>query len=231
MKKPTYYKRTPPTLVGLVFVLALLLVGCGTTSKMEMVPIEPGITMQLSKFDKIVVHDFVDHATVKTKASKREEKRAEMQRVTRDFADMIAEEIRIKGGFQSVTRDGIPDENTMIISGSISRYKEGRGVMRFLIGMGAGSAYFDAVVECSDGGTGEPIGSIIVDKNSWALGGGFAAGQSAQGFMRGAARSVANQLYELHARNEQADDSGQGGEPAQDDDLAVLKPAEETEST
>ncbi len=109
--------------------------------------------------------------------------------------------------------------------------------------MGAGSSYFDAVVAFGDGVTRESIGTITVDKNSWALGGGLAAGQSVQGFMRGAARSVANQLYELHARNEQADDegpkaepeqtddSGQGGEPVQDDDIPVLKPAEETEST
>jgi hypothetical protein len=62
--------------------------------------------------------------------------------------------------------------------------------------MGAGSSYFDAILRCKDADSGQQIGEIVVDKNSWALGGGLAAGQTVQGFMEGAAKKAAAQLAE-----------------------------------
>ena len=63
-----------------------------------------------------------------------------------------------------------------------------------LVGFGAGSSYFDAIVELRDGGTGEIIGTIDVDKNSWGLGSLMAAGQTVERFMQGAAKKVAAML-------------------------------------
>ena len=63
-----------------------------------------------------------------------------------------------------------------------------------VIGLGAGSSYFDADVVFSDNPSGRRLGQISTDKNSWFLGGGLAAGQSVEGFMHGAAKKVAKEL-------------------------------------
>ena len=62
--------------------------------------------------------------------------------------------------------------------------------------MGAGSAFFEADVQFRDG-KGNSIGQVKVDKNSWALGGGLAAGQSPLTFMDGAAEKIADEAAKL----------------------------------
>lgn len=71
----------------------------------------------------------------------------------------------------------------------------GSAVAKFPIGMGAGSTYFDATVQIRDGVTGENLGEILVDKNSWVLGAAILAAQNVEGFMRGGAEKVARELY------------------------------------
>ncbi len=70
-----------------------------------------------------------------------------------------------------------------------------------MVGLGAGSAYFDAVVEMYDSETNQKLGEIIVDKNSWALGGFLAAGQSVESFMNGAAKKVAEEMQKSKEQN------------------------------
>ncbi len=112
------------------------------------------------------------------------------------FADRIATELKKRGKFSSVARNAKPDANTVVISGTITKYDEGSVAKRMLLGMGFGMALFEANVEFRDNkGTG--IGSIKVDKNSWPLGGGLAAGQDPQGFMDGAAKKVAEEAGKL----------------------------------
>ena len=41
------------------------------------------------------------------------------------------------------------------------------------------------------------LGQIVTDKNSWALGGGLAATQTPEGFMRGAAKKIAAECAKL----------------------------------
>jgi uncharacterized NAD-dependent epimerase/dehydratase family protein len=62
--------------------------------------------------------------------------------------------------------------------------------------MGAGSSYFDATTALADAETGASLGLVTTDKNSWALGGGIAAGQTVQSFMQGAAEKIAKELKE-----------------------------------
>ncbi len=76
----------------------------------------------------------------------------------------------------------------------ITRLKKGSAAARLLIGFGAGSSYFDATVRVRDGASGADYGTIMVDKNSWALGGGLASAQSVESFMEGAAKKVAGEL-------------------------------------
>lgn len=116
---------------------------------------------------------------------------------TKSFPDRIAIELDARGVFREVVRGGTPDDHTLVLSGVITRYEEGDATLRLMIGMGAGSSYFDARVDFKDGGTSETIASQQVNKNSWALGGGVAATQSPDTFMMEAAVRLADDLASL----------------------------------
>lgn len=112
------------------------------------------------------------------------------------FADRIAADLRKTGRFASVSRNARPDAATLVIDGVVTKYVEGNAELRFWIGMGAGSALLEANVDFRDN-KGSPIGTIKVDKNSWALGGAIAAGQNPQLFMDGAADKIAAEALKL----------------------------------
>lgn len=73
---------------------------------------------------------------------------------------------------------------------------EGSTAKRIWLGMGFGMALLEASVNFRDG-QGRDIGMIKVDKNSWPLGGGFAAGQNPHSFMNGAADKIAEEAAKL----------------------------------
>src|SRR6266567_2371640 len=89
------------SIVGFVF-LSLLLAGCGTTSGFRAASGKSAV--DLSPFSRVVVKDFTDAASEKRKGPDREKKAAEMKRVTKDFADMLAWEIGQKAAFAQVVR-------------------------------------------------------------------------------------------------------------------------------
>jgi len=169
-------------------VLALagcLLSSCGTTSSLKGTHGE-AIT-STRKFSKVTVQDLklsVAEVGEKVTASKVY------------FADRIATALNKTGRFASVKRNATPDANTLVIDGVITKYVEGNPTLRFFIGMGAGSAFFESDVTLRDS-KGSTIGKVKVDKNSWALGGGIAAGQSPQSFMEGAADKIASEAVNL----------------------------------
>ena len=92
--------------------------------------------------------------------------------------------------YTSVARGGKTDANTLVIEGEVTRFVEGNAALRALVGLGAGSSYFDADVRFLDGANGKVVGTMKADKNSWVLGGGLAAGQTVETFMNGAAKKV-----------------------------------------
>jgi len=169
--------------------MAVALAACGTTGNIQptantatAVPAGQGkATLDLSAYDRVVVRDFVD-ATGKNHAD-----------ATRTFPDLIAGKLRDTGVFREVSREPSPGK-ALVISGSITRLEEGSAALRFLVGMGAGSSYFDATTELSDADSGASLGRILTDKNSWALGGGIAATQTPQTFMEGAAVKIADEV-------------------------------------
>lgn len=168
------------------------LTGCGTTSGLK--GAAGNSSVDLSQFERVVVRNFVDKTSERAKDSERQKKQAQMRRVTKDFADMVSWEICQGHAFQQVVRNGTEDENTLVIGGQITRYEEGDPNLRLWVGMGAGSSYFEARVELLKGGSGELLGTIETNRNSWVLGGGLAATQTPDGFMREAARKVAEEL-------------------------------------
>ncbi len=174
--------------MSLVAATALFsLAGCGSTSGLQN---QQGQAIASTrKFTKV---------TVKTFKLQLEDKEPEMnsEKSPAYFADRIAFEIKSKGRFGSVGRDTKPDANTLVIDGVITKYHEGNPMLRAFIGMGAGSAFFEADVYFRDS-EGKILGKIKADKNSWALGGGLAAAQNPIMFMNGAAVKIAEEAVKL----------------------------------
>jgi hypothetical protein len=161
----------------------LALSGCGSTSDIRD---SSGQVVESSsaRFAKVRVMDFKN-------AAKPGDAGADAAAVT--FPGLIASEIRKTGRFRNVARNGDSDPDTLTITGEVTRYEEGNAALRFFIGMGAGSSYFDASVHALDD-DGKGLGDIVVDRNSWGLGGGMAAGQNPQTFMRAAAGKIAEEV-------------------------------------
>lgn len=179
--------------MGITAVMVLFfLIGCGTTSNIR--PTSFTEMPNLASYETVVVLDFEDGVDIsKIKPEKLTEYKELMKIAVKNFADRIAGEIRKTGAFENVLREGTKDKAVQV-SGVITRYTEGNAALRLFIGLGAGSSYFDANVDIFDHESMHKIGAINVDKNSWALGGGLAAGQSVESFMKGAAKKIASEL-------------------------------------
>lgn len=173
---------------------AVLLTGCGTVSH-----VTPAANKEvdLKNYERVLVMDFGDAVSENAKPKDKERKATELSLATKAFADRIAVELGSKHAFREVVRTGNADEKTLIISGAITRYEEGSSTARLLVGYGAGSSYFDATVTFKDGKSSEVLASLAVDKNSWGLGGGLAATQTPDVFMREAAIRLAEDMSSL----------------------------------
>jgi hypothetical protein len=188
-----------------VFMFTLALCACGTTSNIKPSPKPEAVAGQaqpapanldLSGYEKVVVLDFTD-ATDKSKLKpdKVAAYSEAMATAVRTFPDLIAQKVRETNAFQEVVR-GPGTGKALVVSGHIDRLVEGNGALRLLIGMGAGSSYFEATTGLADEETGNALGLVTTDKNSWALGGGIAASQTVQSFMQGAAEKIAKELQQ-----------------------------------
>ena len=175
-----------------VLLTASVSAGCGSVSRVKAA--DRKSPLNLAIYERAVVHDFADQVSARAKAPARAAKREEMARVGRDFAQVVAAELRQRNCFRDVAYNGRSSAQTLLINGAITRHEEGSAAARLIVGMGVGSSYFDAVVEFRDAPTGRLLGTMNVDQNSWVLGGGLAAGQNPQTFMREAARKIASEI-------------------------------------
>lgn len=182
-----------------VIVTNILFSGCGSISSLESTTSEP--LVGISKYEEVIVLDFADQTfTKKTKPDEIAEHKENVKIAGRSFADKIAAEIKKTKAFNKVLREFSPNE-AIVICGTITRYQEGNAAARLLIGFGAGSSYFDADVRFKDNKTGSEFGMLKVDKNSWVLGGGIAAAQNVDGYMKGAAKKIASELAKAKETN------------------------------
>lgn len=172
--------------------LTLLLVGCGTISPLK--PAQAGDKLDFSTYSRVVVQDFGNKTTGPAQPAAPENQSSAMQQVCHDFADRVADEIEREQMFESVSRRGTAEKSTLLIGGYVTRYEEGDAGLRLWIGLGAGSSYFEALLEFRQGDTGELLGTIEVNKNSWVGGGVLAAEQTPEDFMREAAIRVAEEV-------------------------------------
>lgn len=175
----------------LVAGLAMFASGCGSTSGLKTSEGKELCFDTQKKFDTVIVEKFQNQVG-KTDADEQK-----LDAACDDFANMIKDKIIAENVFASVSREGTTTDSTLIIGGEITRYKAGNAAARLLVGCGAGSSYFNAVVRFKDAATGLEIGQIAVDKNSWALGGGLASSQTVEKHMAGAATKVAKEATKL----------------------------------
>jgi len=170
-----------------VVATAAILTGCGTTSDLK--PVAGADIRDIHKYSKVSVLDFGDKTGTHTDKTP---ERVQVQ--GKHFADLIALELGATKAFEKVTRTNTPEPGSLLVSGDITRCTEGSASLRFWVGMGAGSSYFDATVYFSDADSAQKLGEILVDKNSWGLGGGIASGQTVDAFEQGAAKTIAEQV-------------------------------------
>ena len=164
--------------------MLLTITACGTTSGIKQNG-EEVLNLDLSSYNSVVVTEFRDGT----------KKQNLPEYAGSNFADRIVSAIRSNGVFKTVTNDQAKlSGKAMVVGGDITRYAAGNAALRLMIGMGAGSTYFDAKVLISDFTSQDQLGEITVDKNSWALGGAIAAGQTVDQFMNEAAEKIADEL-------------------------------------
>lgn len=176
----------------LLGVSAALLCACGTTSSLQ-APDESKM-VDLTPYSRLLIEDFTDEATAKAKPEAQPSLKTKLEGMVTIFPDQIAGVTRSGGGFTEVVRDGAPDASTLVLRGAITQYDEGDATLRLLVGFAAGNVNFDARLELVDGGTGKSLGTWSVDKNSWALGGLYAAIQTPESFMQEAAKKIGTEL-------------------------------------
>jgi hypothetical protein len=181
--------------VSLAVVCAIFVAvsGCGTTSSFQSAPAEQEF-IDLTPYDRLLVEDFVDDATRRAKPEMQPILEPKVTRARTLFADQIVSVVKAEGGFAVVDRSGAPANGTLILRGAITQYDEGNATLRWMVGFNAGNVNFDATLQLIDGVSQAVLGTWIVDKNSWALGGGIAATQTPDEFMAEAARKIGVEL-------------------------------------
>jgi len=165
--------------IGLLTLVSIFLASCGTTSSLPKTANKSG-----KSFSKVIVKDFSSQVADTAVQSK-------VAIAQKSFADLIASEVEKTGRFTKVSRSGNLDSDTLLIDGAITEYDDGNAVLRTLIGFAAGNSNFNSNVRFSD--KSGSLGTVQVDKNSWALGGIAAATQTAESFIPGAAKKVAKE--------------------------------------
>ncbi|RYG59753.1 MAG: DUF4410 domain-containing protein [Alphaproteobacteria bacterium] len=180
--------------LGLV---ATALVACGSTSDLSAV--NNGINnnvagtqqpLSFAQYDRVVVREFANKTGDESEAT---------NLGVNKFGMYIASNLKSNTSFKEVIMEAkgqnVPlTTSTLIVDGAVTRYTEGNKALRLLVGMGAGSSYFDADVNVRDATSGATIAQSKVDLNSWGLGGSIAMSQTVDSFMMSAASEVASDV-------------------------------------
>ena len=166
-------------------ILTTLLCSCGTTSNMKSIDSSANIP-DLSHYEQVIVNDFEDNVS----KSRNDDL---ILKEGKKFADIIASSIRSKNSFKKVERNIASEEPALLIDGKINKYEKGNAAMRTLIGFGAGSSKFNAIVNIKDNQTKKSLGRIDVSKMSWLLGGIAAGSQDVESHMDSAASKIADE--------------------------------------
>lgn len=184
--------------LALVALSSLFLCSCGSVSSIQ--PTSGNLSSETGTYDSLIVKPFVDATAPENFSTwtpeEQQEHRAEVKRSGEKLANTIISNAKSKSRFKSIGNKPGPGKN-LVIEGEITRFNNGVPSLRLWIGMGAGSAYLDGVANFKDFKTGKEIGKIVIDKNSWPLGGAIAATQNADSLAEGAAEKIAEEAIKL----------------------------------
>ena len=171
-----------------LFIASVSLTSCGTVAPVKLSDGSTNPALAGGKtFHRVLIKDFRNLADTSNPAA---------NAGGQTLASKIQAEILRQRPSTNIARTGTADAQTLVVEGEIKRFVEGNAALRLIIGMGAGSSYFDAEIRLTDS-KGVPITRIVADKNSWGLGGGIAASQTVDSFMNEAARKTAEQILPL----------------------------------
>jgi hypothetical protein len=165
---------------------ALILAGCGSLG-----------TLDASKKQKADIADY-DHVVVgefTAGGDRIKAKPEEVEAGRRAFSEKIVEELRALNAFDSVEPGEASAMPALKISGTVDQWQPGNVAARTLVGF-VGISEFDATVIFSDAATGEELGRLAVNRNSWPLPVGSASNvvQSVDFHMHQAAHRIAAEL-------------------------------------
>jgi hypothetical protein len=179
--------------------LVVLLSACGSTSKLRTESGEARRT--IADYSAVYVADFASTAPAESKNPDAEAKHAAaVEAAQRGFADRIAAKLVETGSFDVVSRVPV-DGPVLRIGGTITRLDEGNVAARAVTGF-IGQAHFEATVRFEDATSGELLGTVSVDRNSWPLPVGASTNlvQNVSFFMDGAASKIAEELHRARGR-------------------------------
>lgn len=165
---------------------ALLLAGCGSLG-----------TLDASKRNKAEIADY-DHVVVGEFTAEGERIKAKPEEVEagrRAFSEKIVEELRQVDAFETIGPGETAGGPALMISGTVDQWQPGNVAARTLVGF-MGMSEFDATVVFSDAASGEELGRLKVNRNSWPLPIGSASNvvQSVDFHMHQAAKRIASEL-------------------------------------
>lgn len=170
------------------FVLGMMLAtaGCGSLG-----------TLDASKARKAEIADY-QHVVVGEFAVAGERIKAKPEEVDagrQAFAEKIVEALAKTNAFETVELGETSGTPALKVSGTIEQWQVGNIAARTLVGF-VGMSEFDATVVFSDLATGEELGRLKVNRNSWPLPIGSASNvvQSVDFHMHQAAKRVAAEL-------------------------------------
>ncbi len=180
-------------------VVAVLLAACGSTSKLRTESGEARRT--IADYSAVYVADFASTAPAESKDPESEAKHAAaVSAAQQGFAERIAAKLVESGSFDVVSRVPV-DGPVLRVGGTITRLDEGNVAARAVTGF-VGQAHFEATVRFEDAVSGELLGTITVDRNSWPLPIGASTNlvQNVGFFMDGAASKIAEELHRARGR-------------------------------
>ncbi len=170
--------------VWLAMVAALALAGCGSTSNLTGPDGKPAV---FRPYQRVVV------MTV-TPTPEDPVKKAAVAEGCTYFTTSLVEALRARQIAAEVSQDSGNVAGALVVSGAMTRFEKGDAGARLLWGFGAGSSYLDAALVFKDGDSGQEVGHLSVNRNSWALGGIIASSQTAESFAEDAARKIAGEV-------------------------------------
>lgn len=172
---------------------------CGSTSPLRTESAAARRT--IADYAAVHVADFDSDAPAESRDPEAEARHAAaVAAACRDFPDRIAARLVESGSFDVVSRAPL-DGTVLRVTGTITRLAEGNAAARAVTGF-IGQAHFEATVRFEDAASGEQLGTITVDRNSWPLPIGASTNlvQNVAFFMDGAASKIADELRRARGR-------------------------------